>query len=622
MTDAKVRIVGEDATGAAWAQAISTAQGAANSMRSLFAGAFAGLGVGIVAESIAGALKLGEALKTAAASVGITGAAMSELSAVAARSGISMEELTAGLKRMETAVSKGATASAEQSLALEVLGVHAKDLVNLAPDKMFAVLAERIAELPNATDRSRAATDIFGRSLGSAVVAIYDAGGSIEAMRTKLRDLGQTLNDDTINKLADGEKSVKGLNESFHKLWVTLVSEVAPALGAVSDALTLAMSGNKIAQMQAQIESLLRRKADIEAEGNKGGIWGAMFGPGAYVGGEGATSGIEQQLDAARKQLAVLQGRQGAGLDAATGAPVAAGGAPGAAAGGGGGSAFAAAEAAMRQAAEDAAQFKADMKDIEKANDEFLAGLAKQGVEQTQVEKKALDEWLAAYEKRKTTEEELHDKIISMQKEAMTDAMQAIETFRKASTTALDDFLLHGQFTFKKLAAYMLESLAVSQLNKALAGIFQAIEDHLPKGGGSGGDGLWGSLFGAVIGAFAGGGAGAVGSATTPINASNPGVPGLQTGGSFDVGGSGGNDSQLVAFRATPGEHVQVGNSGDASGGGNLTFNPVYHIDARGADAERIMSIMPSLLSQTAEKAKRDVLEAFRRNNLPHPSRA
>lgn len=39
-------------------------------------------------------------------------------------------------------------------------------------------------------------------------------------------------------------------------------------------------------------------------------------------------------------------------------------------------------------------------------------------------------------------------------------------------------------------------------------------------------------------------------------------LPGFATGGSFTVGGAGGVDSQLVAFRATPGENVTVGNGG------------------------------------------------------------
>jgi hypothetical protein len=42
---------------------------------------------------------------------------------------------------------------------------------------------------------------------------------------------------------------------------------------------------------------------------------------------------------------------------------------------------------------------------------------------------------------------------------------------------------------------------------------------------------------------------------------------GFASGGSFDVGGSGGVDSQVVMFKATPGEHVQVG---PGSGGANV----------------------------------------------------
>jgi hypothetical protein len=55
---------------------------------------------------------------------------------------------------------------------------------------------------------------------------------------------------------------------------------------------------------------------------------------------------------------------------------------------------------------------------------------------------------------------------------------------------------------------------------------------------------------------------------------------GFATGGSFDVGGFGGTDSQLVKFRATPGEKVsiqtpeqqQASRSGGSPGGG-VTHN-------------------------------------------------
>ncbi len=63
-------------------------------------------------------------------------------------------------------------------------------------------------------------------------------------------------------------------------------------------------------------------------------------------------------------------------------------------------------------------------------------------------------------------------------------------------------------------------------------------------------------------------------------------APGFMTGGSFMVGGSGGADSQMVAFRASPGERVSIntptqvrkGTNG-ADGGGDVNIT----IDARGA---------------------------------------
>lgn len=44
-------------------------------------------------------------------------------------------------------------------------------------------------------------------------------------------------------------------------------------------------------------------------------------------------------------------------------------------------------------------------------------------------------------------------------------------------------------------------------------------------------------------------------------------LPGFKTGGSFTVGGAGGADSQVVAFRATPGEMVDVRKPGQDAGG-------------------------------------------------------
>lgn len=65
---------------------------------------------------------------------------------------------------------------------------------------------------------------------------------------------------------------------------------------------------------------------------------------------------------------------------------------------------------------------------------------------------------------------------------------------------------------------------------------------------GSPGGGFFGNVLGAFGAAAGGGGGGGFGG----------GIPGLRTGGQFTVGGAGGADSQLIAFKATPGEEVTV----------------------------------------------------------------
>lgn len=75
--------------------------------------------------------------------------------------------------------------------------------------------------------------------------------------------------------------------------------------------------------------------------------------------------------------------------------------------------------------------------------------------------------------------------------------------------------------------------------------------DKLLKGFTSGGGG---DLFGSILGGLGG-------------------LLGFRDGGSFTVGGSGGPDSKIVAFRATPGERVTVAPPGQGGAGMSLVVN-------------------------------------------------
>lgn len=82
-------------------------------------------------------------------------------------------------------------------------------------------------------------------------------------------------------------------------------------------------------------------------------------------------------------------------------------------------------------------------------------------------------------------------------------------------------------------------------------------------------------------------------------------LPGLASGGSFPVGGSGGTDSQMVAFRASPNEHVTVTTPGQraAMGGGVQIIN---HNNFAGVNG-----VNRGMLQQALEQNKQQTMFAI-----------
>ena len=102
-----------------------------------------------------------------------------------------------------------------------------------------------------------------------------------------------------------------------------------------------------------------------------------------------------------------------------------------------------------------------------------------------------------------------------------------------------------------------IKGVLMGLLNDFLSGMLRSLGENLFKS--SGGD-PFGGIMSSLFGGFK--------------------LPGFKTGGSFRVGGSGGLDSQTVAFRATPGEMVDIKKPGQMDGGAMaLTVNPSPYFD-------------------------------------------
>ena len=112
-----------------------------------------------------------------------------------------------------------------------------------------------------------------------------------------------------------------------------------------------------------------------------------------------------------------------------------------------------------------------------------------------------------------------------------------------------------GQYLASRLRSALFDGLA-DTLTNILRG---------PKGGDGGAMG-WLKTAGSMLKTFSGGK-----------------IPGFKTGGSFRVGGSGGADSQLMQFRATPGEMVDIRRPGQDAGAAAMSVQvvPSPYFDVR-----------------------------------------
>lgn len=132
-------------------------------------------------------------------------------------------------------------------------------------------------------------------------------------------------------------------------------------------------------------------------------------------------------------------------------------------------------------------------------------------------------------------------------------------------------------------------------IDSTMSGLFRSIQSKDWKG-------VLGGLF--DIGGKMGGGIGKVaGIGKSILSAFGGGLPGFKTGGSFTVGGSGGIDSSIVAFRGTPGERVDISTKGQQrqmGGGASIVHvNPSPYFDVQ---VQRISA--PGSMAAGIEAAK------------------
>ncbi len=148
-----------------------------------------------VRQAIRGSLdiiKLGGELNDLSARTGIAVSSLQVLQQAFADNGVEASKVGQSINKMQRSLVDASKGMGSGKIALDTLGLSAKQLLKLAPEDQFSAISTAIAGMSDPAKQAAAAMAIFGKSAGE-LLPIFKAGGAIDDARASLGSLPEIM---------------------------------------------------------------------------------------------------------------------------------------------------------------------------------------------------------------------------------------------------------------------------------------------------------------------------------------------------------------------------------------------------------------------------------------------
>lgn len=513
--------------------------------------ALAGM-TGTMAVAVRGVINEADKLGYVADRLGVGVEALQELRHAAERGGMAVGNFDVAFRRFIRRSAEAAQGTGAAKSAFEELGISLRDNEGRlkSSEQLLGEVADAMQKVPDQADRLRLAFKMFDTDGAAMVNVLANGSDGLNRMREEARNLGIVLSEDAVRGAQAFRNNLDLIGKAKDGLITKLTAHLLPSLELLSEKLLSFVNDEAavqaaadgigkafawVARQAAHVAILIDRlRAEIAGlveaarrlnNYDFSGAWEA------WSGGQEASARMRDELNSVLEQmesgLAQSQGQIQRRISAAfgdagreAGENFASGIAESISADGSGGGRVRAAFDAM--AAEAARIFEQTRTPLE----QYQAQIAR------------LNELLAAgainqdtYNRAVAQAQDAFSQAESAGKTAETTFAQIGQSIGQTFANAFQG-LIDRSKKAKDVLADLLKQLASMAMNSAFQALF----------GGMGGGGLFGGLF--------------------------KGLFGFARGGSILPGGAGGIDSQLVAFRKSPNERVDITKPGQTLKGG------------------------------------------------------
>ncbi len=557
-------------------------------MKHTFEAAFVGVSIAGIVEGFSKINEQIEQMGNAAQKVGMPVEQLSRLEYAARLASVPFDALQAALVKFDIGLTKAATSGkGDVAAVLKGLGISARDSAGQlkTQNEILAQAADKISKYGDSYAKTTLLAGLFGKKVGTEMAPLMNAGGAaIRDAGKELDAFGGTVTERGVKTSEEFIKSIKRITQGVYSIAQMIVEYANPAVTSITEKFVdFLKDGNNARDAAYEIAQAIKNVAEYAVQGygalEKMGLTAMYlserisngFDAEAYAGFKQELEGINKQIQSgidliekynteAQKSWSSEKGdREGSKTGKGPQAPLIALG----------GDAVTRHTKALDKLAQEAKRvFDATRTPLEKYNGELteLNTLLNKGKITQDTYNRAVDQSFTEY---------VHSAGAMNKFAAETEKTNAyLDTLKKTSEDWINQFV-DGTLNIGDSLRGLLKSFEKIALNNAFQQIFNGAGENPIHGGGGGGlGGIFKSLFG------------------------------FAEGGTILPGGSGGTDSQIVAFRKTPDEQVDITTPAQrrgSSSGGGVTH---IHIDARGADAGQIAALRQELRSVTSQLGK------------------